>query len=155
MYVCMYVFKYINRYSQPLPRQPSGWLYAELLLQWRLSGWSLQLRRTYRSYGCNSHSLPRRTSRDSSQPLLHWFSRGWSRPLSRQPSAWSSQQWSSTVLAADIRSHCRTGAAVVFRGHRFTNRFATNSQPRTGPAAVVRSHSCTLRSSCMYVKWAW
>ena len=79
--------------------------------------------------------------------------------LAHQSSANSSQQRSSTVLAAAVRSHCRAGAAVLFRGHRFPYWFAARphalaedySKPRTSPAAVVRSHSCTLRSSCMYV----
>jgi hypothetical protein len=124
MYVCMYVCNYIKDNIRIHCRAgPAVDCISQLLLQLRPSGWSWQLHRIYRSNGCNSHPLPRRTSRGSSQPLPHWSSCSWSRPLSRRPSGWSSQQRSSTVLAA-VRSRCRAGAAVVFRGNRFTYRFA-------------------------------
>ena len=52
------------------------------------------------SSGCNSHILQRRTSRGSSQPLPHWFSRIRSRPLTRRP------KWSKFAATVEYRSSC-------------------------------------------------
>ena len=124
--------------------------------------WSLQLHRTYRSYGCYSQTSAHRSSRGSSQPSLQckcmyietfipyhmymyvreYINSLWcSHPLSCRSSNYISQPFFNGQAVVDACSYAAlTSLSADIR-----------SRCRGCPAAVFHSYPGTEWSSCMYV----